>query len=292
MDEADHRRSAASGRTRFLAGSRIEIVREPDRAEAPRHVLFDFDGTLSLIREGWPEVMVPMMVEILLETGTAESEGELRRKAHTFVMELNGKQTIYQMIRLAREVAARGGKPLDPLAYKHAYHERLMARIRHRRDALESGRTDPRDMLVPCSYEILDALRERGVSLYLASGTDEKYVLEEARLLGLDKWFGRHIYGAIDDYARYSKAMVIERLLRENKVDGTRLAGFGDGYVEIENIKAVHGLAVAVASNESERDGSVDRWKRDRLTGVGADIVIPDYREHRRLLSYIWNGGE
>ncbi len=29
------------------------------------HVLFDFDGTLSLIRQGWPEVMVPMFVEML-----------------------------------------------------------------------------------------------------------------------------------------------------------------------------------------------------------------------------------
>jgi len=28
-------------------------------------VLFDFDGTLSLIRSGWVDVMVPMMVEIL-----------------------------------------------------------------------------------------------------------------------------------------------------------------------------------------------------------------------------------
>jgi hypothetical protein len=29
------------------------------------HVVFDFDGTLSLIREGWPAVMVPMFVEML-----------------------------------------------------------------------------------------------------------------------------------------------------------------------------------------------------------------------------------
>ena len=28
------------------------------------HVLFDFDGTLSLIRQGWPEVMVRMFVEM------------------------------------------------------------------------------------------------------------------------------------------------------------------------------------------------------------------------------------
>ena len=32
------------------------------------YVLFDFDGTLSLIRQGWPEVMVPMFVEMLPET--------------------------------------------------------------------------------------------------------------------------------------------------------------------------------------------------------------------------------
>jgi len=36
-------------------------------APRPRlsHVLLDFDGTLSLIREGWPEVMLPMFVEFL-----------------------------------------------------------------------------------------------------------------------------------------------------------------------------------------------------------------------------------
>ena len=29
------------------------------------HVLFDFDGTLSLIREGWAEVMIAMFLEML-----------------------------------------------------------------------------------------------------------------------------------------------------------------------------------------------------------------------------------
>src|SRR5437868_14086823 len=89
---------------------------------APRpqvsHVLFDFDGTLSLIREGWPEVMVPMMVRILRETGTDESDDQLTSLVARFVMELNGKQTIYQMIRLAEEVRRRGGRPDEPIAYK------------------------------------------------------------------------------------------------------------------------------------------------------------------------------
>ena len=49
----------------------IEILR-PDLPRGRfRSVLFDFDGTLSLIREGWPQVMIPMMVEVLRGTGTA-----------------------------------------------------------------------------------------------------------------------------------------------------------------------------------------------------------------------------
>jgi hypothetical protein len=74
--------------------------------------------------------------------------------------------------------------------------------------------------------------------------------------------------------------MVIERILRENKIKGGQLLSFGDGYVEIENTKEVGGLAVAVASDEAHNgSGRVDEWKRQRLLGVGADVVIPDYRD-------------
>ncbi|NQU20261.1 MAG: HAD family hydrolase [Candidatus Nealsonbacteria bacterium] len=287
--EEDYRPVEAPDSTYFLSGTRIEIIRPLCGRQRPRHVLFDFDGTLSLIREGWPDVMVPMMVEVLRATGTDESPETLRELVIEFVMQLNGKQTIYQMIRLAEEVRRRGGRPEDPLAYKQIYHERLMERIDGRRDALRCGEVSPQQMLVPHSLEILDAFRQRGVQLYVASGTDERYVLEEARLLGLDAYFGRHIYGAQDDYRAFSKAKVIERILTENNVDGASLAGFGDGYVEIQNIRAVGGTAVAVASDESGRSGKADPWKRDRLIGVGAHLVIPDYRDGLALLDYLWD---
>jgi phosphoglycolate phosphatase-like HAD superfamily hydrolase len=291
--EDDYRRVVQRvGATRFLPGSSIEIVREPPRRCAPRHVLFDFDGTLSLVREGWPEVMVPMMVEILQATGAGESPEALRALCFEFVMELNGKQTIYQMIRLAEEVAKRGGAPRDPAEYKRMYHDRLMERVAGRREDLRSGRVPPEDMLVPGSLDLLRALRDRGLELYLASGTDERYVHEEAALLGLDAYFGSRIYGAIDDYKRFSKAMVIRRILEENRVDGAALLGFGDGYVEIQNVKSVGGTAVAVASDEARRSGRPDAWKRDRLLGVGADLVIPDFRDYRALLAYLWDETE
>ncbi len=212
--------------TRFLPGTRIEVVCDLELDAAPEHVLFDFDGTLSLIREGWPEVMVPMMVEILAETGTSESPEELHALSHDFVMELNGKQTIYQMIRLAEEVQKRGGRPREPVEYKEIYHDRLMQRIDGRREALRSGRCAPEDLLVPGSVQFLEALLRRGLRLYLASGTDETYVKEEVRLLGLDRYFGGHVYGAVEDYRSFSKALVIERILKDNRVRGDLLLGF------------------------------------------------------------------
>jgi phosphoglycolate phosphatase len=275
--------------TRFLPGTGVEIIRER-QSRPPQHALFDFDGTLSLIREGWPQVMIPMMVRLLQDTGTSESAEELTSLVTQFVMDLNGKQTIYQMIRLAAEIRRRGGHAEDPQAYKEQYHAGLMRRIETRREALRGGAVRNEAFLVPGSLELLSALRERGVELYLASGTDERYVREEVALLKLDVYFGKHVYGAIDDYKNFSKQMIIERLLRENDVAGDRFIGFGDGYVEIDNIKGVGGTAIAVASDEAARSGRPDPWKRERLIGVGADIVIPDYRDRSALLDYLWSG--
>jgi phosphoglycolate phosphatase len=253
-----------------------------------RSVLFDFDGTLSLIREGWPQVMIPMMVDELRQTGTRESEGELTSAVEEFVMRLNGRQTIYQMIQLAEEVRQRGGTPREPLEYKHQYHDLLMARIGDRVATLENGRARPEEWVVPGSHELLKGLRKRGATLFLASGTDLKYVRHEAELLGVAEFFGPHIYGAVDDYRNFSKQMVIERILREQGLAGEHLLGFGDGFVEIEEVRRAGGVAVAVASDEVNRRG-INAWKRDRLVRAGADVVIPEYRLHEPLLRWLFD---
>jgi phosphoglycolate phosphatase len=269
-----------------LSDDEIEVLR-PDLPRGRfRSVLFDFDGTLSLIREGWPEIMIPMMVRVLRETGTSETDEALTTVVEEFVMRLNGRQTIYQMIHLADEVRRRGKQPLEPLAYKHRYHELLMERIQGRLADLQSGVAQPEDWTVPGSHALLEALRSRGLTLYLASGTDLKYVRREAALLGLAPYFGEHIYGAVDDYQSFSKQMIIERILCENGLQGDELLGFGDGFVEIEGVKQVGGVAVAVASDERTRAG-INVWKRNRLVQAGADIVIPEYRKHQRLLEYL-----
>jgi len=252
------------------------------------HVLFDFDGTLSLIREGWPAVMIPMFVEMLpaLPNETEEVRVQLCRED---IMRLNGKQTVYQMIQLAERIKERGGIPREPLWYKHEYLRRLDARLQPRLNGLRAGALPADDFLVYGARALLEILQRRGLRLYLASGTDENFVKEEARLLDLSRYFGDHVYGALDDYKRFSKKMVIDRILRENKIPGERLLSFGDGYVEIQNTKEAGGMAVAVASDEARNgSGRFDEWKRQRLTSVGADIVIPDFRDAEPLVDCIF----
>jgi phosphoglycolate phosphatase-like HAD superfamily hydrolase len=272
----------------MLVDEEIEVINPGLPRGRFRSVLFDFDGTLSLIREGWPGVMIPMMVAALRETGTKETDAELTAAVEEFVMRLNGRQTIYQMIQLADEVRRRGGTPLEPLAYKHRYHDLLMERIQGRLADLKAGAASPEDWTVPGSHELLEDLRRRGVALYLASGTDLKYVRHEAELLGVAEYFGEHIYGALDDYQNFSKQMIIEKILLDNDLHGAELLGFGDGFVEIEGVKKVGGVAVAVASDEVARRG-VNAWKRNRLVQAGADIVIPEYRRHEQLLDYLFS---
>jgi len=247
-----------------------------------------------------------MMVEVLLETPSftstggcpalsasdraqdrcRESEEELYAVVTEFVDRLTGKQTIYQMTQLCQEVRQRGGKPLAPLEYKWMYLDRLWERIEGRVAGLKIGAIEPEEMMVPGAVPMLEALRDRGVSCYLASGTDEVYVLDEAAALGLPQYFAG-IYGALDDYQSYSKKMVIERILNESHLSGPELVAFGDGYVEIEDTKAVGGIAVGVASNEVTRCG-VNEWKRERLIEAGADVIIPDFRQHERLVAYLF----
>ena len=268
-------------------GQAIEIL-NPDVVRGQvRHVLFDFDGTLSLVREGWHDVMVPMMLEHLAEAATGESDEELRLTVLEYVTRLTGKQTIYQMIELADQIKKRGGTPLDPVAYKHEYLRRLESRIAHRIEGLENGTVDPESLLLPGSRAFLDELVGRGLTLYLASGTDEPFVLREARLLDVDRYFPNRIFGALDQHQNFSKKMVIDRILSEHGLRGPELLAVGDGYVEIENVKAVGGVALGVPCNESD-PYTFDDWKRTRLALAGADVLVPNYLEHQAVLEYLF----
>ena len=265
----------------------LESLHEVSAAHA-KIVLFDFDGTLSTIRSGWMRVMVPMMVEVLTELKTGETEEELRQVVETFVWRLTGQDTIYQMIALADEVKRRGGSPRDPLFYKKRYLDLLWNVIRDRVEALRRGECPPDRYLVPGARPLLEALRDRGLRMYLASGTDEIYMKEEAGLLDVARYFDGGVYGALDDYSTFSKRVLVQRILGMPGFEGKQLLGFGDGYVEIEEVRNAGGITVGVATDEPECL-AVDEWKRQRLIGVGADYIVPNFLDHEALLHTLFS---
>ncbi len=266
----------------------IEIINPRFKRGGFKHAVLDFDGTISLIREGWQPIMIDYFTDELRAAPGAHRHDEavLRRTVRDLVAQNTGKQTIYQCLALADEIKRLGGTPHEAQHYKDVYHERLLEKIEHRRAGLQDGSIQPEEYLVPGSIALLDMLKKHGVSLYLASGTDDAYVQQEAKMLRVDGYFDS-VDGARDDYKTFSKKKVIEGIIATHQLRGDALLGLGDGYVEIENIKEVGGFACGVASNEAERCG-VDEWKRRRLTDAGADIIIADYRHINELEAYLF----
>jgi len=228
---------------------------------------------------------VPMMVEVLAACRSGESEAELLEMVKSFVDHLTGKQTIYQMIRLAEEVKKRGGTPLDPLEYKRQYHQWLLPLAQERIRGLQSGALRRQDLLVAGSVEFLE-LRRRGVKLYLASGTDIEFVRDEAAALEVDQLFDGGIFGALPDYQSFSKEKVIRKILADFALGGPELLVAGDGYVEIENARAVGAVALGIYTEERNRY-HLNARKRERLLQAGAHLLAPDLREGQAILDYL-----
>lgn len=251
------------------------------------HVIFDFDGTLSWLRHGWPELMAGLFLKHVNPATAAEGR-RIHDELLTDILSLNGRSSIFQMEASAMRVRQHGGPDLVPEEMLVLYHEALHETIGHRKALIADSESSVDEYVVYGARALLEQLRQRGLVLIILSGTVENQVKEEAELLDLAKYFGRHIYGGTADLAQSSKQAVIERLMREEKIPGRQLLSFGDGPVEIALTKQAGGLAVGVASDENENgSGKVDPFKAQQLQQAGADLLIPDYREPEHLLDTI-----
>lgn len=271
-----------------LKNSNIEIINENIKRCKIRHAVFDFDGTISLIRDGWQNVMVPMMVDILMDTGTTESKEDIEDLVINFVDRLTGKQTIYQMIKLTEEIKKRRGNPREPIEYKNLYYEKLNPIVKERIAKLESGELSGEDLVINGSLSFLEDLYDHGVQLYLVSGTDVEYVIHEAEVLGVTSYFKQGgIFGALRDYKNFSKEMVIKKILKDYNLSGSELIIVGDGVVEIRNAKDANAIALGLASIEHNAY-NMNVHKRQRLMDAGADLMITDFSEHEKLIEYLF----
>lgn len=267
--------------------SEIEIVRSQFPKRSLRAAVFDFDGTLSLIVEGWQKLLLEMFLEYLRPLPGGESVSVERLKE---IIDFNtGKQTIAQAISLAEEVAKFGGSPFAPQTYLVEYLERLEKLTAPRIAALERGEGKEKH-LVPGAIGCLEMLRSHGIIIALISGSPDTVVKYCVELFGLKEFFEGGIFGTIEGHNDFTKAALIDRFLKEHGFKGEELVGFGDGYTETHDVHRVGGLAVGVALDEEKRYG-IDHQRRVRLIEAGADWIISDYMYPELLEARLFGPG-
>lgn len=264
----------------------MEIINSAVSVGKIRNALFDFDGTLSLLRKGWQEIMIDYMIEMI---ECDASDKMIRQEIENYVNKSAGVLTIIQMRGLASFVKQYGnGRPvLSPAEYKQGYVATLKRKVRERISDLKNGLLTLDKTRVAGSYEFLGELKKRNISMYVASGTDQPDVEEEMHVLEFDSFFNNHIYGAQPSIRDSSKATLIRYIIQSHNFEGPELLVVGDGPVEIKHGRRAGAITLGVATDE-DNPGRLNDEKRGRLIEVGADIIISDFSEGKKVLEFLF----
>jgi rfaE bifunctional protein kinase chain/domain len=280
---------------RFYPSSEIEIVTALPRIPRFAHAIFDNDGTLSTLREGWEGIMEPVMIRAILGGGWMAADERLfrrvRDRVQSYIDMTTGVQTLAQMhglVDMVKEFAVvPAAEVRDAKGYKELYNHELLAMVGSRVTKLERGELCVEDFTVKGALPLLRALHAAGVRLHLTSGTDECDVVAEARALGYHDLFEGRIHGAVGDMKVEAKKIILEEILADIGTEGgPAVITFGDGPVEIRETRRRGGYAVGVASDELRRFGWNMR-KRARVIRAGADLVVPDFSQWKSLLEVL-----
>ena len=282
-------------KAKYINGTEFEIItRIPENLQIT-HAIFDHDGTISTLRQGWEVIMENTMIRAILgkkyETADKSLYHQVIGRVRDYINKSTGVQTIIQMRDLVKFVQEFGcveeKDKLDEYGYKKIYNEQLLKIVRRRLDKLKKKDLSVEDFVIKGALKLLERLYNAGVKLYLASGTDEQDVIGEAKAMGYADLFEGGIYGSIGKPEKDAKKVVLERILNDIEVDAMRnLATFGDGPVEIRETHKRGGFAVGVASDEIRWFG-LNPAKRSRLISAGADMIIPDYSQINMLLEIL-----
>ncbi|MEE3232613.1 MAG: HAD family hydrolase [Candidatus Latescibacterota bacterium] len=245
--------------------------------------LFDFDGTLSWLRSGWPELMTSLLSSHLplLQDETPEARN---KTLDGISFGLSGQATMVQMQHFVKLAELREQTvPSADILYRD-YAFQLNKVVNDRISSIQNHEKNPTDFIIPGSLEFLTWLKSNGETCAIVSGTEEKHVRKEAKLLGLTSFFGDRIYGCKGDPFKYNKASIFSRLMEETNVSGNDMVAFGDGPVEIIECKRLGGYAVAICTNEHQlKTTNCNPKKRAQLLAAGADVAIPDFLEAMNL---------
>lgn len=284
-------------KAKYIKNTEIEICQSFDSINTNeiKYVVFDHDGTISVLRQGWENVMNSMMIKSI--TGekfnriSMDLFKKINKKVQDYIDKSTGIETIIQMEALVDMVKFFGLIPkrniLDSYSYKKEYLKQLLCFISNRIHKFKNGELDIKDLTIKSSLDFIKHLSIVNLNLYLASGTDEDDVKNEASILGYSQHFKGGIYGALNIINNNSKRTVIKNIIEKNTLRGHELMVIGDGPVELRECRRHGGIAIGVASDEIRRYG-LNVKKRERLIKGGAQIIIPDFSQYKKLLKFLF----
>lgn len=282
-------------KAKYFEDSEIEIVGNlPSNLEI-KNVIFDHDGTISTLREGWEFVMHNVMMEEIcgskLNKLPTEEYNKISLKCEKFISDTTGIQTIVQMEGLRNivleEAFIERSAVKTAAEYKKIYLDKLMISVNDRIKKFCKGERTLSDFILLGSRNMLSELSKRNLNIFLASGTDEENVINEATALGYGDLFTGGIRGSKGNEIGDAKKIVINRIIEEGRCEGENLMVIGDGPVEIIEGRKVGAFCIGVASDEIRRHG-LNLSKRSRLIRAGANIIIPDFSQLPQLLKIIF----
>ena len=261
----------------------IEIIR-PFQGGSLSVGLFDFDGTISDERVGWPNLIVSNNVAFLIALTSPRLEHQ--RAAKMVIADIEktiGIPTYLQMKRLRTMIEEHGydGPELDIKMFKDAYNDALVGMVASRRAALQTGEMTIDDLRIDGAMELLRGLHKRlSRGVYLASGSDVDAVVESVEHLGYSEFFprdriaGAGTLGPEED----AKEAVVQKLPHEEGIRGEELVTFGDGFPEMLHTYRAGGVGVGVVSRDHSYYEHLGHFtlkqKENRLVHAGAHILV------------------
>jgi len=278
----------------------VEIVREFS-GKSLSVGLFDFDGTISDERVGWPNLAVPNNVAYLIALSSPHMEHKQAEEiVVTEIEQTIGIPTYLQMQRLCKVLEDHGyaGPPLDPRMLKDSYNDALVGMVESRRAKLRSGEMSMDEMRIDNAMELLTELQKRlSNGIYLASGSDLDAVSESVEYLGYSSFFPKDrimaagSLGPEDD----AKEAVINRMTGEMGLRGEEIVTFGDGFPEMLYTYRAGGVGVGVLSRDESNYEHLGHFtieqKKQRLLNAGAHILVTNpFQNVPELLNVIAKG--
>lgn len=280
----------------------IEIVR-PFSGKSLSVGLFDFDGTISDERVGWPNLAVPNNVAYLIALSSPFMDHKQAEKIVVKeIEETIGIPTYLQMKRLCGILEDNGytGPKLDPKMLKDSYNDALVGMVESRRAKLRAGEMTMEDMRIDGAMELLTEVQKRlSRGVYLASGSDLDAVTESVEYLGFSQFFPKDrimaagSLGPEDD----AKDVVIRRMTGEMGIPGEELLTFGDGFPEMLYTHRAGGVGVGVLSRDESHYEHLGHFtveqKKQRLLNAGAHLLVYNpFQNIPELLNAIEQGYE